>query len=175
ETFNDAYEHALKVQEENNYVFVHAFDDDRIIAGQGTIGLEIFEDLPNVDVVLCPVGGGGIMAGIAVALKELKPNVKLIGVEAASMPSMKKALENNGPLLVTGPQTIADGIAVGRVGNKTHEIFNNLVDDIVIVDEDDISQAILFLMEKSKVVAEGAGATALAAVLSNKVDVKGLN
>ncbi|WP_073508360.1 threonine ammonia-lyase [Streptobacillus notomytis] len=175
ETFNDAYEHALKVQEENNYVFVHAFDDDRIIAGQGTIGLEIFEDLPNVDVVLCPVGGGGIMAGIAVALKELKPNVKLIGVEAASMPSMKKALENNGPLLVTGPQTIADGIAVGRVGNKTHEIFNNLVDDIVIVDEDDISQAILFLMEKSKVVAEGAGATALAAVLSNKVDIKGLN
>ncbi|WP_064609332.1 threonine ammonia-lyase [Streptobacillus moniliformis] len=175
ETFNDAYEHALKVQKENDYVFLHAFDDDEIIAGQGTIGLEIFEDLENVDVVLCPVGGGGIMGGIAVALKTLKPNVKLIGVEAANMPSMKKALKNNGPLLVTGPQTIADGIAVGRVGNRTHEIFKDLIDDIVIVDEDEIAQAILFLMEKSKVVAEGAGATALAAVLANKVDVKGLN
>ncbi|CAM3165393.1 threonine ammonia-lyase [Streptobacillus felis] len=175
ETFNDAYEHALKVQKENNYVFLHAFDDDEVIAGQGTIGIEIFEDLENVDAVLCPVGGGGIMAGIAVALKELKPDVKLIGVEAENMPSMKKALENNGPLLVTGPQTIADGIAVGRVGNKTHEIFKNLVDDVVIVNEDEISQAILFLIEKSKVVAEGAGATALAAVLANKVDLKGLN
>ncbi|NYV28439.1 threonine ammonia-lyase [Streptobacillus felis] len=175
ETFNDAYEHALKVQKENNYVFLHAFDDDEVIAGQGTIGIEIFEDLENVDAVLCPVGGGGIMAGIAVALKELKPDVKLIGVEAENMPSMKKALENNGPLLVTGPQTIADGIAVGRVGNRTHEIFKNLVDDVVIVNEDEISQAILFLIEKSKVVAEGAGATALAAVLANKVDLKGLN
>ncbi|WP_156300046.1 threonine ammonia-lyase [Streptobacillus canis] len=175
ETFNDAYEHALKVQKENNYVFLHAFDDDEVIAGQGTIGIEIFEDLENVDVVLCPVGGGGIMAGIAVALKELKPNIKLIGVEAENMPSMKKALENNGPLLVTGPQTIADGIAVGRVGVKTHEIFKNLVDDVVIVSEDEISQAILFLIEKAKVVAEGAGATALAAVLSGKVNLEGLN
>lgn len=175
ETFNDAFEYALKVQKEKNYVFVHAFDDDDTIAGQGTIGLEILEDLENIDLLLCPVGGGGLMAGIIVALKELKPSVKLIGVQAENIPSMKKALENHSPLLVKGPTTIADGIAVGKVGVRTHEIFEKFIDEVITVTEDEIAQSILFLLEKSKVVAEGAGASALAALLANKIDVKGLN
>lgn len=175
DTFNDAFLYAKELEKETNAVFLHAFDDDDVIAGQGTIGIEIFEDLKDVDLVLAPVGGGGILAGIAVALKELKPEITLIGVQSENIPSMKKALENNGPLLVQGPQTIADGIAVGKVGIKTHEIFDKFVEDVITVSEDEISNAILFLLEKSKVVAEGAGATALAAILSNKIDIKDKN
>ena len=176
DTFNDAYLHAVKLQKETNAVFLHAFDDDIIIAGQGTLGLEIYEDFKDVDILLCPVGGGGLMAGIAVALKESNPNIQIIGVEAENIPSMKKALESDAPLLVTGPQTIADGIAVGRVGDRPFDIFKKYVDDVVLVNEDEISQAILFLLEKSKVVAEGAGATALAALLFNKIgNVEGKN
>lgn len=175
DTFNDAFEHALKVQKENDFVFLHAFNDDYVIAGQGTIGLEIYEDLENIDMIICPVGGGGILAGAAVALKELKPDIKIIGVQTQNIPSMKKALENDEPILVKGPSTIADGIAVGKVGEKTHEIFKKYVDDVILVSEDEIANAILFLLEKSKVVAEGAGATTLAALLANKIDVKGLN
>ncbi|WP_314011292.1 threonine ammonia-lyase [Pseudostreptobacillus hongkongensis] len=176
DTFNDAYLHAVKLQKETNAVFLHAFDDDIIIAGQGTLGLEVYEDFKDVDILLCPVGGGGLMAGIAVALKESNPNIQIIGVEAENIPSMKKALESDAPLLVTGPQTIADGIAVGRVGDRPFDIFKKYVDDVVLVNEDEISQAILFLLEKSKVVAEGAGATALAALLFNKIgNVEGKN
>ena len=165
DTFNDAYLKAREIQKENDYVFLHAFDDDVIIAGQGTLGLEIYEDFKDVDIVLCAVGGGGIMAGVAVALKEQNPNIKLIGVEAENMASMKKALEKGEPYLVTGPTTIADGIAVGQVGQIPFEIFKKYVDEIITVNEDEIAQAILFLLEKSKVVAEGAGASALAPLL----------
>ena len=175
DTFNDAYLKAREIQKENDYVFLHAFDDDVIIAGQGTLGLEIYEDFKDVDIVLCAVGGGGIMAGVAIALKEQNPNIKLIGVEAENMASMKKALEKGKPYLVTGPTTIADGIAVGQVGQIPFEIFKKYVDDIITVNEDEIAQAILFLLEKSKVVAEGAGASALAPLLFNKIDVKGKN
>lgn len=175
DTFNDAFLHALEIQKQNDYVFLHAFDDDEIIAGQGTVGLEIYEEYKDVEVLLCPVGGGGLLAGIAVYLKEQNPNIKIIGVQTENIPSMKKALENNGPVLVTGPSSIADGIAVGKVGQIPYEIFKKYVDDVITVSEDEISQAILFLMEKNKLVVEGAGASALASVLANKVDIKGKN
>lgn len=175
ETFNDAFEHALKLQKENDNVFIHAFNDDLVISGQGTVGLEIYEDMKDIDILICPVGGGGLLAGTAVALKELKPDIKIIGVQSENIPSMKEALNLGSPTLVKGPATIADGIAVGKVGEKTHEIFKNFVDDVVLVSEDEIAEAILFLLENVKVVSEGAGASAFAAVLSDKIDIKGKN
>lgn len=177
EMFDDAYSKALEVQKEQNSVFVHAFNDDKIIAGQGTVGLEIIEDIPNIDTVIVPIGGGGIICGIAVALKTINPKIRIIGVEAKAVPSMTNALKEDRIHMVhTTTKTIADGIAVKQVGEKTFEIAKQYIDDIVLVTEDEISNAILYLLEKVKVVTEGAGATPLAAILSGKIkDIEGKN
>ncbi|AEE14891.1 threonine dehydratase [Thermodesulfobium narugense DSM 14796] len=163
--FDEANEAARKLQAEKNLVFVHPYDDLDVIRGQGTIGLEILEDMPDVDVIVVPVGGGGLISGIAVAVKEIKPNVKIIGVEAKNMPSMKEALLTGIPSFYKGFPTIADGIAVGKPGEITFEIIKKYVDDIVLVDEDEIADAIIILMERIKTISEGAGATSVAALL----------
>jgi threonine dehydratase len=157
-TYDDAYAKAREIEAARNLVFVHAFDDPAIIAGQGTIGLEILEDLPNVDVIVLAVGGGGLISGVAAVVKALKPNTRMIGVEMACMPSMKAALEGGGPVTLPAASTIADGIAVRRVGSETYAHAKQFVDEIVTVDEEEVANAILQLIEKEKTVAEGAGA-----------------
>lgn len=172
DSFDEAYEKAVEIQQEKDLTFVHAFDDDKVIAGQGSIALEILDDIQDVDMIVSPIGGGGLIAGVAMAAKSLNKKIEIIGVQTSNIPSMVKALEAGKPYLIKGNKTIADGIAVGKPGTKTFEIIEKNVDNIVTVSEDEISEAILFLLEKSKVVAEGAGATALAGILSNKVNVK---
>lgn len=173
--YDDAYAKACEIQKESGATFLHPFDDKYVIAGQGTIGLEILEDLEEVDIVVVPIGGGGIISGIATAIKAIKPSVRVIGVEAANAASMKAALEKGEVHTIEATPTIADGIAVKRAGNLTYEIIKENVDEIVTVSESEISEAFLFLMEKSKVVAEGAGAVSVAAVMSNKIDAKDKN
>ncbi|QNM14395.1 MULTISPECIES: threonine ammonia-lyase [Fusobacterium] len=174
QVYDDAYAKAKEIEKETGAVFLHPFDDEYVISGQGTIGIEILEDEPDIDVVLVPIGGGGILAGIATAVKSLKPNIKVIGVEAANAPSMTEALKRGECCDICGcGTTIADGIAVRKVGCKTLELAKKYVDEVVTVTEQEIADAILFLMEKSKVVAEGAGAAPLAAILAGKVDCKG--
>lgn len=167
--YDDAYAKAVEVQKETGATFLHPFDDEYVIAGQGTIGLEIFEQLNgNVDTVLCPIGGGGIIAGIAAAAKGLNPNVKVIGVQTANIPSMKVSKDNGKVTTAFNAATIADGIAVKTPGNLTFEIIDELVDDIITVTEEEIARGILFLMEHQKVVAEGSGAVTTAALISGK-------
>ncbi|WP_448589424.1 threonine ammonia-lyase [Thermodesulfobium sp.] len=173
--FDEANDAARKLQEEKKLTFVHPYDDLDVIRGQGTIGLEILEDMPNVDVIVVPVGGGGLISGIAVAVKQTKPNVKIIGVQAKNMPSMKEALLSGFPSLYKGSPTIADGIAVGKPGEITFEIIKRYVDDIVLVDEDEIADAILILMERTKTISEGAGATSIAALLYRLKDYSNKN
>lgn len=173
--YDNAYQKALEIQKETGAIFLHPFDDEYVIAGQGTIGLEILEQLENVDVVLVPIGGGGILAGIATAIKSIKPEVKVIGVEAAGAASMTEALAKGECCDITACSTIADGIAVRRVGCKTLELVKQYVDEVVTVSEEEIVQAIFYLLEKSKVVAEGAGASTVAALLSGKVSEPGKN
>lgn len=170
--YDNAYQKAVEIQKQEGLTFLHPFNDDYVIAGQGTIGLEILEDKEDIDVVFVPVGGGGLLAGIALAIKSKNPNVKIYGVEASGAASMKKSLEENKVITLDKCKTIADGIAVAKVGDKTFEIIKNNVDGIITVSEEEIAQAILFLLEKSKVVAEGAGATSLAGLLSKQIDVK---
>lgn len=172
DVYDDAYNKAREVQKETAATFLHPFDDEYVISGQGTIGLEIIDDLPDVDIVVVPIGGGGILAGIATAIKEQNPNVKVIGVQTENMPSMVEALKLGCPVEVKGTPTIADGIAVRKCGTQTFEIIEKYVDEIVTVTEDEISEAILFLLEKNKVIAEGAGATSVAAVLAGKISGK---
>ena len=167
--YDDAYAKAVEIQKETGATFLHPFDDEYVIAGQGTIGLEIFKQLnENVDTILCPIGGGGIIAGIAVAAKGLNPNVKIIGVQTSNIPSMKVSKENGKVTTAFNGATIADGIAVKTPGNTTFEIINELVDEVITVSEEEIAQGMLFLMENQKVVAEGAGAVTTAALLSGK-------
>ncbi len=170
--YDDAYAKACELQKETNATFLHPFDDEYVISGQGTIGLEILEDLEDADIVVAPIGGGGILAGIATAVKAIKPSIKVIGVEAANAASMKAAVEKGEVHTINSSPTIADGIAVRRAGDLTYEIIKENVDEIVTVTESEISQGLLFLMEKSKVVAEGAGATPVAALLAGKIDAK---
>ncbi|MCJ8342048.1 MAG: threonine ammonia-lyase [Cetobacterium sp.] len=170
--YDDAYKKACEIQKETGATFLHPFDDKFVMAGQGTIGLEILEDIPNIDVVIVPIGGGGILSGISKALKSINPKIKVIGVESANAASMKEAIERNEVCEICSKPTIADGIAVRKAGSLTFEIIRENVDDIVTVTEDEIARAILFLMERSKVVAEGAGATPVAALLAGKIDVK---
>lgn len=172
EIYDDAYAKALEMQQRTGAVFLHPFDDEDVISGQGTIGLEILEDEKDIDTIIVPVGGGGILAGIATAVKTLNPNIKVIGVEAENAASMKAALARGKVCEIMTNPTIADGIAVKRVGDKTFELVKQYVDEIVTVSEIEIAEAILFLLEKSKVVAEGAGAVAVAAILSKKIDCK---
>ncbi|GAA0240688.1 threonine ammonia-lyase [Metaclostridioides mangenotii] len=167
--YDDAFAKAVEVQKETGATFLHPFDDKYVIAGQGTIGLEIFEQLDsNVDTILCPIGGGGIISGIAVAAKALNPNVKIIGVQTENIPSMKESMENGKITSAFKDTTIADGIAVKTPGDLTFEIIHELVDEVVVVTEEEIADAILFMMESQKIVSEGAGAVCTAALLSGK-------
>lgn len=167
--YDDAYAKAVQIQKETKATFLHPFNDKYVISGQGTIALEIFEQLENnVDTILCPIGGGGIIAGVAVAAKALNPNVKIVGVQTANIPSMKVSMENGKVTTAFNATTIADGIAVKTPGDITFEIIKELVDEVVVVEEDEIAQAMLFLMENQKVVAEGSGAVTTAALLSKK-------
>jgi threonine dehydratase len=171
--FDETNAKAIELQKETRATLVHPFDDPATIAGQGTIGLEILDDLKDVDLVLVPVGGGGLASGVAVALKGRNPKIRVIGVEPANAPSMKDALKKGGPFAVQIVPTIADGTAVGKSGSITFPIIKALLDDVVLVSEKEISDAMRVLLLKDKVLAEGAGALSAAAVLSGKVDVKG--
>ena len=171
--YDDAYQKALQLRDEKGYTFLHPFNDEDVIAGQGTIGLELLEQLPDLDAIIVPIGGGGLISGIAYAAKTLNPNVKVYGVEAKGAPSMKNALEHGGIEELSSVSTIADGIAVKKPGDLTYELCRKYVDEIVTVSDDEISAAILALMEKHKLVTEGAGAVGVAAVMFNKIDLKG--
>ncbi|MEF9990771.1 MAG: threonine ammonia-lyase [Romboutsia sp.] len=167
--YDDAYTKAVEIQKESGATFLHPFNDKHVIAGQGTIALEIFEQLDNkVDTIICPIGGGGIIAGISVAAKALNPNIKIVGVQTANIPSMKESIENGKVTTAFKNTTIADGIAVKTPGDKTFEIIKELVDEVIVVDESEIAQGMLFLMENQKVVAEGSGAVSTAALISKK-------
>jgi threonine dehydratase len=171
--YDDAYNRALELRDECGYTFVHPFNDDDVIAGQGTVGLEILEELNDVDAVVVPVGGGGLISGIAFALKQLKPTVKVYGVQASGAPSMYNSVKDGKIERLDAVSTIADGIAVKEPGDRTFEICSKYVDDIVTVSEGEISSAILALIEQHKLIAEGAGAVSVAAVMFNKIPVKG--
>lgn len=171
--YDDAYQKALKLRDEKGYTFVHPFDDDDVIAGQGTIGLELLEQLPDLNAVIVPIGGGGLISGVAFAIKHLNPNVKVYGVQASGAPSMLNSIEHNKIERMGFVRTIADGIAVKEPGEHTFEYCRQYVDEIVTVSDDEISTAILALIEQQKLIAEGAGAVAVAAAMFNKVPVKG--
>ena len=171
--YDDAYAEALRQRDEYGYTFIHPFDDENVIAGQGTIGLELLEQIPDLDAVIVPIGGGGLISGIAFALKSLNPKIKVYGVQAAGAPSMYKSVKDGGIQRLDSVSTIADGIAVKEPGVNTFEIVSKYVDDIVTVSDDEISAAILALMEQQKLVSEGAGAVPVAAAMFNKVPVKG--
>ena len=171
--YDDAYAKAIELQKEHGYTFVHPFDDELVIAGQGTIGLEILEQLPDVEAVVVPIGGGGLISGVAFAIKTLRPDVKVYGVQAAGAPSMERSIHEGVPVHLDSVSTIADGIAVKQPGENTYELCKQYVDEIVTVNDDETAAAILALMERQKVVAEGAGAVAVAAVMFHKLPVDG--
>lgn len=172
DTFDDAYTYAKNLQQITQAVFIEPFNDEYIIAGQGTIGLEIIEDMPDVDVVVVPIGGGGLISGIAYAIKKLHPQCKVVGVQTEAIPSMKTSIESHHILEVSSSSTIADGIAVREPGTLTYELCQQYVDEIVTVSEEEIAAAILFLLEKMKMVAEGAGAVSIAAMMFHKLNIK---
>ncbi len=167
--FDEAVEGARAIEAAEKLAFVHPFDDDHIIAGQGTIGMELIEQNPYVQAVLVPIGGGGLISGIATAIKEVNPGIKIIGVETAVIPSMRRSIAEGLPVTLGHANTIADGIAVRRPAERTMELVQRYVDDIVTVDENEIANAILVLLEREKTVAEGAGAVPLAALLNDKI------
>lgn len=171
--YDDAYKKALELRDEMGYTFIHPFDDEDVIAGQGTIALEIADQIPDLDVVIVPIGGGGLISGIAYTIKMINPNVKVYGVQASGAPSMYNSIKDGEIEELSSVSTIADGIAVKKPGTLTYEICQKYVDEIVTVTDDEISAAILALMEQHKLVTEGAGAIAAAAAMFNKVDVKG--
>lgn len=171
--YDDAYNRAIQLRDEHGYTFVHPFDDENVIAGQGTIGLEILDDLDDVDAVVVPIGGGGLISGVAYAVKKLKPNVKVYGVQAAGAPSMVNSIKHGKIERLSKVSTIADGIAVKEPGENTFKLINEFVDEIVTVTEDEICSAILALIEQHKMTAEGAGAVSVAAVMFDKLPVKG--
>lgn len=171
--YDDAYRRALELRDEYGYTFIHPFNDEDVIAGQGTIALEVIEQLPELEAIVVPVGGGGLISGIAYTVKTLCPNVKVYGVQAAGAPSMANSIRDGKIEELPSVSTIADGIAVKTPGTLTYELCQKYVDEVVTVTDDEISAAILTLMEQQKLVTEGAGAAAVAAVMFNKVDVKG--
>ncbi len=174
--YDDAYNKAIELRDEHGYSFIHPFDDPDVIAGQGTIGLEIMDQLPNADAVVVPIGGGGLIAGVAYTIKQINPNCRVYGVQAAGAPSMQKSIEDGEIETLSGVQTIADGIAVKTPGTLTYELVRDYVDGIVTVSDDEIALGILTLLEQQKLIAEGAGAVPVAAVLAGKIpDIEGKN
>ncbi|MBA3709484.1 MAG: threonine ammonia-lyase [Planctomycetes bacterium] len=173
ETFALARTMALELAEKRSLVFVPPYDDEHIINGQGSLGLEILEDVPDLDAVLVPVGGGGLISGIATAMKALKPSVRIIGVEARSAPTMHASLAVGHPEPITAAPTLADGLAVAKAGDLCYPIAKQLVDEFVLVDEAQIAQAILRLLELEKIVVEGAGAVPLAALMTQPLGLAG--
>lgn len=173
-TYDDAYAKARQLQATHGYTFIHGFDDPYTIAGQGTIGLEILEDLPDAATVVVPIGGGGLMAGIALAVKSLRPQVRVVGVQAAGAPAVFLSRQHGELMATESVHTIADGIAIKHPGELCWEIIRQHVDDVVLVDEEEIAQSILYLLERAKVIVEGAGAVGMAAVLGDKIpDLRG--
>ena len=171
--YDDAYRKAVELQQESGATFIHPFNDENVIAGQGTIGLEILDELADADVVVVPVGGGGLISGVAFAVKSLNPRCKVYGVQSAGAPSMVKSLQEHKIQKLDSVSTIADGIMVKEPGDLTYDLCSRYVDDVVTVTDDEVSTAILTLIEKQKMIAEGAGAISLAAVMFDKIDVKG--
>ncbi len=171
--YDDAYNKALSLRDEKGYTFIHPFNDESVIAGQGTIGLELFDQIPDLDAVVVPIGGGGLIAGVAFTMKNLNPNIKVYGVQATGAPSMYNSVKDGVIERLDSVSTIADGIAVKEPGDITYQLCKDYVDEIVTVSDDEISAAILALIEQHKLIAEGAGAVAVAAVMFNKIPIKG--
>lgn len=171
--YDDAYAKAIELRDKCGYTFVHPFDDINVIAGQGTIGLEIMEEMSDVDAIVVPIGGGGLISGVAFAAKKLNPNIKVYGVQADGAPSMYNSIKEGKIIKLDSVNTIADGIKVMEPGQNTFKLVSEYVDEIVTVTEDEISSAILALIEQQKMIAEGAGAVSVAAVMFNKIPVKG--
>ncbi|MBQ8735347.1 MAG: threonine ammonia-lyase [Bacteroidaceae bacterium] len=173
--YDDAYQKALQLKEEKGYTFIHPFDDESVIAGQGTIGLELINQLANLDAVIVPIGGGGLISGVAYAIKSLNPSIKIYGVQSSGAPSMYNSINHGKIERLAEVSTIADGISVKEPGVNTFDICSKYVDDIVTVTDDEVSSAILTLIEQHKLIAEGAGAVAVAAAMFNKVPIEGKN
>lgn len=171
--YDEACEEAIRRSGQFGMTFIHPFDDEVVIAGQGTMGLEIMQQVPDIEAVVAPIGGGGLIAGVACAVKETNPNVRVIGVQPSRLPSMKEAVAQGHPVTLNPAATIADGIAVRRAGEKTLPLVQKYVDDIVTVDEEEIANAILLLLEHEKTLAEGAGAAAIAALINHKTGLSG--
>jgi threonine dehydratase len=171
--YDETCQDALRRCGEQGLTFIHPFDDQAVIAGQGTLGIEMLEETDDLDAVILPVGGGGLIAGVACAVKEMQPHIQVIGVQSSKLPSMKAALERNELVTLPPNKTIADGIAVRRAGDQTFPLVQKYVDDVVTVDDEEIANAILLLLEKEKTLTEGAGAVAAAAVLSQKLPHRG--
>ncbi len=171
--YDEACEEALRRCSEQHLTFIHPFDDEAVIAGQGTAGIEMLQQQPDIEVFVVPVGGGGLIAGVACAVKEINPKVQVIGVQTSKLPSMKAALESKAPVTLPAKMTIADGIAVRRAGDLTLPMVQKYVDDIVTVEDEEIANAILLLLEKEKTLTEGAGAVATAAVVRHKIPHRG--
>jgi threonine dehydratase len=169
--YDEAFEEAMRLGAQDHLTFVHAFNDDAVIAGQGTLGLELLEQHPDLEAVIVPIGGGGLIGGIGCALKETNPKIQVIGVQPARLPSVKAALTEGKPVTLPSAVTIADGIAVRRVGERTLPLVRKYVDDIVTVEEEEIANAVLLLLEREKILAEGAGAAALAALVNHKIPI----
>ncbi|MBR0400218.1 MAG: threonine ammonia-lyase [Mogibacterium sp.] len=173
--YDDAYAYACRLQEENHATFIHPFNDPDVIAGQGTIGLEILDQLSEVDAIVVPVGGGGLVSGVAYAVKHLNPSIKVYGVQASEAASMADSLKYDEQVTLNTVNTFADGIAVKQPGDLTFSLIKKYVDEVVTVSEDEIAAAILALIEKQKLIAEGAGAVSVAAVMFDKIPVEGRN
>ncbi len=171
--YDDAYKKALELKEKEGYTFVHPFDDENVIAGQGTIALEVLSELDDVDAIVVPVGGGGLISGIAYTVKQIRPSVKVYGVQVAGAPSMYNSINSGEIECLQSVSTIADGIAVKQPGENTYKFVKEYVDEIALVSDDEVASAILTLIEKQKMIAEGAGAAAVAAVMFDKFDLKG--
>ena len=171
--YDDACEEAIRRGQQQHLTFIHPFDDDAVIAGQGTLGLEMLQQHPEIEVAVVPIGGGGLIGGIACAIKETNPKVQIIGVQTSRLPSMKAAVAAGKPVTLAPAATIADGIAVRRAGDRTLPLVQKYVDEIVTVDEEEIANAVLLLLEREKTMAEGAGAAAIAALINRKLHMAG--
>ncbi|MBQ7227150.1 MAG: threonine ammonia-lyase [Clostridia bacterium] len=171
--YDDSYRRAREIEKEEGAVFIHPFDDEDVIAGQGTIGIEMLEDVPDLDMVIVPAGGGGLVAGVACAVKSINPNCRVIGVQSEGAPAIALSFKEKKHISLDYIYTIADGIAVKNPGSVTLDVINEYVDDVMTVSDGDIASAIIHLIERTKMIVEPAGATTLALILSGKLNIKG--